>query len=75
MRPLGFALSARAVKRAGLDYSHLVDLRDYDDLDELYQRNDIQDLWLATTKAPQAYSQAKFRDGCWRFFGTVEPTQ
>ena len=69
VRPLGFDISDRAVKRAGLDYWHLVDLRVYDDLDELFQRNDIQDLWLATTKAPQAYSQAKFRDGCWLFFG------
>ena len=54
VRPLGFDISDRAVKRAGLDYWHLVDLRVYDDLDELFQRNDIQDLWLATTKAPQA---------------------
>lgn len=69
VRPLGFDIIDRAVKRAGLDYWHLVDLRVYDDLDELFQRNDIQDLWLATTKAPQAYSQAKFRDGCWLFFG------
>ena len=69
IRPLGFDISDRAVKRAGLDYWHLVDLRVYNDLDELFQRNDIQDLWLATTKAPQAYSQAKFRDGCWLFFG------
>lgn len=69
VRPLGFDISDRAVKRAGLDYWHLVDLRVYDDLDELFQRNDIQDLWLATTKAPQAYSQSKFRDGCWLFFG------
>ena len=56
VRPLGFDISDRAVKRAGLDYWHLVDLRVYDNLDELFQRNDIQDLWLATTKAPQAYS-------------------
>ena len=45
VRPLGFDISDRAVKRAGLDYWHLVDLRVYDDLDELFQRNDIQDLW------------------------------
>ena len=41
VRPLGFDISDRAVKRAGLDYWHLVDLRVYDDLDELFQRNDI----------------------------------
>ncbi len=69
IEPLGFNFEDKHMKRAGLDYWHLVDLRVYDDLDELFQRNDIQDLWLATTKAPQAYSQAKFRDGCWLFFG------
>ena len=28
-----------------------------------------EDLWLATTKAPQDYCQARFREGCWLFFG------
>jgi tRNA (cytidine/uridine-2'-O-)-methyltransferase len=29
----------------------------------------IDDLWLATTKAPRSYVQADFREGCWLFFG------
>lgn len=69
VRPLGFDISDRAVKRAGLDYWHMVDLRVYDDLEDLFGKNHITDLWLATTKAPRAYSQAVYRSDCWLFFG------
>ena len=67
--PLGFDISDRAVKRAGLDYWHMVELCVYDSIEEVFQRNDIRQFWLATTKAPQDYSQARFRNGCWLFFG------
>lgn len=71
VRPLGFDISDRAVKRAGLDYWHLVTVRDYDGLGDLFRQHPeaAADLWLATTKAPQDYAQAQFRDGCWLFFG------
>ena len=71
IRPLGFDVSDRAVKRAGLDYWPLVDVTVYDGLDELFARRPEagNDLWLATTKAPQSYCEARFRDGCWLFFG------
>ena len=69
VRPLGFDISDRAVKRAGLDYWHMVDLRVYDNLEDLFRKNDITDLWLATTKAPQDYSEASFSPDCWLFFG------
>ena len=67
--PLGFDISDRAVKRAGLDYWHMVDLRVYDSLEDLFHQNEITDLWLSTTKAPRPYTQAQFRDGCWLLFG------
>jgi len=69
VKPLGFDISDRAVKRAGLDYWPMVDLHVYENLEDLFHNNTITDLWLATTKAPQDYSQATFRDGCWLFFG------
>lgn len=69
VKPLGFDISDRAVKRAGLDYWHMVDLSVYENLDDLFSRNYIDDLWLATTKAPRSYVQADFREGCWLFFG------
>lgn len=69
IRPLGFDISDKAVKRAGLDYWPMVDLYVYDNLDELFARQPAEDLWLATTKAPRSYDQARYRDGCWLFFG------
>ena len=69
VEPLGFDISEKAVKRAGLDYWPLVDLTVYPSLDGLFAGNQIDDLWLATTKAPRDYSRARFRDGCWLFFG------
>ncbi len=71
VRPLGFDISERAVRRAGLDYWPMVDLHVWDSLDALFSAcpEAGKDLWLATTKAPRPYSQAEFRDGCWIFFG------
>ena len=69
VEPLGFDISEKAVKRAGLDYWPMVDLTVYPSLDSLFAQNRVDDLWLATTKAPRDYSQAAFRDGCWLFFG------
>ena len=71
IRPLGFDISDRAVKRAGLDYWHLVEVRDYENLDEFFAVHPEakENLWLATTKAPRAYCEAEFTDGCWLFFG------
>ena len=69
IKPLGFDISDKAVKRAGLDYWHMVDVRVYDDLEDLFRKNDITDLWLATTKAPQDYSKATFTRDSWLFFG------
>ncbi len=70
IRPLGFDISDKAVKRAGLDYWHLVEVFDYENLDDFFLRNpDARDIWLTTTKAPRAYYEAEFRDGCWLFFG------
>lgn len=69
VKPLGFDVSEKAVKRAGLDYWDMVDLRVYEGLDDFFARTGAEDLWLATTKAPRDYTQAVFRDGCWLFFG------
>ena len=69
IEPLGFDISEKAVKRAGLDYWSMVDITVYSGLDDFFAQNPQPDLWLATTKAPRDYTQAQFRDGCWLFFG------
>jgi tRNA (cytidine/uridine-2'-O-)-methyltransferase len=67
--PLGFSISDRAVKRAGLDYWHLVDVRYYRDFDDFQQKNPGVRCWYSSTKAPRPYSDAKFQDGDYIFFG------
>ena len=69
IRPLGFDISDKAVKRAGLDYWHLVDVRDYENLDDFFRKNDVAEPWLLSTKAPRRYTEATFTDGCYLFFG------
>ena len=71
VKPLGFDISDRAVKRAGLDYWHLVEVSTYENLADLFEQHPeaAADCWLATTKAPQDYCEAEFHDGCWLFFG------
>lgn len=71
VRPLGFDISDRAVKRAGLDYWHLVKVSVYENLDDLFAKHPeaAENCWLATTKAPQNYCEARFSDDCWLFFG------
>ena len=69
IKPLGFDISERAVKRAGLDYWPMVDLHSYDSLDHFFSINPKPDLWLATTKAPRDYTRAQYREDCWLMFG------
>ncbi|MBR7122283.1 MAG: tRNA (uridine(34)/cytosine(34)/5-carboxymethylaminomethyluridine(34)-2'-O)-methyltransferase TrmL [Oscillospiraceae bacterium] len=69
IRPLGFDISDKAVKRAGLDYWHLVDVRDYESLSDFFAKNDVGQMWCLSTKAPRCYTEAEFQDGCYLFFG------
>lgn len=58
IKPLGFDISDRAVKRCGLDYWYLVDISVYENIDEYFARHGDRNIYLATTKAPRAYSEA-----------------
>ncbi|MCI8971242.1 MAG: tRNA (cytidine(34)-2'-O)-methyltransferase [Oscillibacter sp.] len=75
VRPLGFDISQDAIrrnmKRCGLDYWHLVEVTDYENLEDLFRRRPeaASDLWLATTKAPRSYAEAAFTADSWLFFG------
>ena len=71
IRPLGFDISDKAVKRAGLDYWHLVEVFDYENLADFFARNPEakENLYLLTTKAPRAYCEVSFADGDYLFFG------
>jgi len=69
IRPLGFDISDKAVKRAGLDYWHMVEVLDYENLEDFFARNKVEKMWCLSTKAPRSYVEAEFTDGCYLFFG------
>ncbi len=69
IKPLGFDISEKAVRRAGLDYWHLVDVRVYEDLSDFFAKNDVAQLWCLSTKAPRCYTEASFANGCYLLFG------
>ena len=69
IRPLGFDISDKAVKRAGLDYWNLVEVIDYENLDDFFSRNAVNQMWCLSTKAPRAYTEAAYSNGCYLFFG------
>ena len=69
IRPLGFDISDKAVKRAGLDYWHLVNVQDYENLEDFFRKNDVRRMWCLSTKAPRSYVEASYEDGCYLFFG------
>ncbi len=69
IRPLGFDISEKAVKRAGLDYWNLVEVLDYENLEEFFSRNKVERMWCLSTKAPRCYTEAEYREGDYLFFG------
>ena len=69
VKPLGFDISEKAVRRAGLDYWHLVDVRVYEDLPDFFAKNEISQMWCLSTKAPKSYTEAHYEDGCYLRFG------
>ena len=69
IRPLGFDISEKAVKRAGLDYWHMVEVLEYENLEDFFSRNSVSEMWCLSTKAPRSYTEARFHDGCYLFFG------
>jgi len=69
IKPLGFDISDKAVKRAGLDYWHLVDVRVYENLQDFFEKTHAEDFWLLSTKAPRIYTEAKLSPDCWLLFG------
>ena len=70
VKPLGFSLEDKYLKRAGLDYWSLVDVEIYETLDEFLKKNKGGNFYYLTTKAKLRYSDAKFKDDDYMFFGS-----
>lgn len=69
IRPLGFSMSDSALRRAGLDYWHLVDVHIYDDYEDFRKKHPGGRFFCATTKAKKSYTEMEYRDGDYFVFG------
>ena len=69
IEPLGFKLSEKAVKRAGLDYWDKLDARRYVNFEDFLEKNPGAKIYMATTKSKQTYTEVEYEDGCYIMFG------
>lgn len=69
IKPLGFSIDDKHLKRAGLDYWSLLDLHIYEDLDEFLKINKDAKIYLGTTKGKKYYSDFNFEKDCFIVFG------
>lgn len=68
IEPLGFPIDDRKLKRAGLDYWHLLDITYYPDLEAFFAQNPGE-YYFFTTKGHRVYSDVEYRDNVYLFFG------
>ena len=69
VKPMGFTIDDKKLKRAGLDYWHLLDITYYENIDDLFEKNKNGRFFYATTKAPKNYCEAEFLDEDFILFG------
>jgi len=69
VRPLGFSVDDKHLKRAGLDYWHMVDIKYYDSFEELVEQNKEARFFFCTTKAPKGYNEVEYIDNDFFVFG------
>lgn len=69
VKPMGFEIDDKKLKRAGLDYWHLLGVQYYDNLTEFLEMHGDKRLFLGSTKAPRIHSEVSYRDGDFLVFG------
>ena len=69
IEPLGFHITEKNIKRAGMDYWQYLDVRTYVDYEDFLKKNNYPKVYMATTKAHQNYTDVAFEDGAYIMFG------
>lgn len=71
IKPIGFDIDEKAVRRAGLDYWHKLDLHVWENIDEFFDANPkAKNGFFATTKTDKPYFEASYQEGSYIFFGS-----
>lgn len=69
VEPMGFRVDDRKLKRAGLDYWHLLDITYYDNIDDFFEKNPDGKFYYFSTKADKTYSDIAYPDNAFLVFG------
>ncbi len=69
IKPLGFSIDDKHLKRAGLDYWNLLDISIYDSIYDLLEKYKGSEFFFSTTKAKKFYSNVIYKDECFLIFG------
>ncbi len=69
VKPMGFSIDDKKLKRAGLDYWYLLDLTYYENLDEFFEKNKDGNFFFFTTKALNTHSDVTYTDKSYLIFG------
>ena len=69
IEPLGFSLSEKALKRAGMDYWKDLDVTTYIDYQDFLDKNPGAKIYMATTKAQKIYTEVSYEPDCYIMFG------
>ena len=69
IEPLGFRLDEKSLKRAGMDYWKDLDVTTYIDFNDFMEKNPGAKIYMATTKAPNVYTDVKYEPDCYSMFG------
>ena len=69
VEPMGFKIDDKKLKRAGLDYWHLLDITYYKNIDDFFKKNPDGQYRFFTTKAQNRYVDVEYGDNVYLFFG------
>ncbi len=69
IKPLGFEIDDRKLKRAGLDYWHYLDITYYDGLEDFFAKHPDADFYCFSTKAKHLYTEITYPKPVYLFFG------
>lgn len=69
IEPMGFQITEKQVKRAGLDYWDKLDVTIYDSYRDFMKKNPAAKIYMATTKARKIYTEVAFEEDCYIMFG------
>lgn len=69
VKPMGFAVDDRKLKRAGLDYWHFLDITYYENIDDFFEKTKGGSYFFFSTKGTHRYSDVSYPDNCYLLFG------